>query len=69
MYQKSDIDYSEVTPLLSSTISQLERLRDEKSGQSLAQFLEVVPPEPQTDDDGYILFIIKICQMCKIKSH
>ncbi|XP_053400474.1 zinc finger protein 862-like [Mercenaria mercenaria] len=49
MYQKKDLTYSEISPLLSSTIGILEDLRDNRSGHMLAKFLKVTPQEPKLD--------------------
>ncbi|KAJ8303661.1 LOW QUALITY PROTEIN: hypothetical protein KUTeg_018771 [Tegillarca granosa] len=59
MYQKSDLDFSQVNPLLSSTIVVLENLRDSKCGSVLAEFLSVVPSEPMLDSDGLYTFQFK----------
>ena len=50
----SDIDLSEVMPLLGSTISRLGTLSDNKHGQSLSDFLKVIHPE--SDLDGLCTF-------------
>ena len=56
MYQSLNLNFSEVMPLLKTTIERLERLRDEKKGEVLARFLEIVPESPQTDHDGLVTF-------------
>ncbi|XP_045215333.2 zinc finger protein 862-like [Mercenaria mercenaria] len=56
MYQKKDLQYSEVSPLLTSPISMLEDLRDSKSGERLQGFLKVAPAEPTLDSDGLFTF-------------
>ena len=56
MFQKSDLDFSEVTPLLSSTIKNIENLQDTKNCERLDSFLASVPSVPQLDEDGLCTF-------------
>ncbi|XP_060571778.1 E3 SUMO-protein ligase KIAA1586-like isoform X2 [Ruditapes philippinarum] len=55
-YQKSDLDFSEVTPLLRSTVAKVESLGSKKDGTCLSKFLSQVPHEPQVGDDGLMTF-------------
>ena len=55
MFQRKDIDYAEVSPLLSSTVQRVEELGT-TPGQMLSGFLKVVPSEPQQDSDGLQTF-------------
>ncbi|KAH3895676.1 hypothetical protein DPMN_019841 [Dreissena polymorpha] len=43
MYQKKDLCYSEVTPLLTATIQTLEHLSETRSGPMMTKFLKVTP--------------------------
>ncbi|KAJ8303737.1 hypothetical protein KUTeg_018660 [Tegillarca granosa] len=52
MYQKSDLDFSQVNPLLSSTIVVLENLSYSKCG-------SCCPSEPMLDSDGLYTFQFK----------
>ena len=54
-FQSADLDFSEVAPLLMSTIAKVEKLQS-KSGPRLEQFLDNVPKEPQVDTDGLYTF-------------
>ena len=56
MYQKQDLDFTEVTPLLRSTIDCVNDFRVEKNGQMLTKFLSQVSAEPQVDVDGLVTF-------------
>ena len=56
MYQKSNLNFSEVMPIFKSTISTLETISDDKNGKVLIQFLGVVTSCPQTDQDGLVTF-------------
>ncbi|KAJ8312909.1 LOW QUALITY PROTEIN: hypothetical protein KUTeg_010282 [Tegillarca granosa] len=56
MYQKSDLDFSQLDPLLCSTITVLEGLRDSKSGSVLSELVSAVPAEPTLDSDGLFTF-------------
>ena len=56
MYQKKDIDFSMVTPLLTSTIESLVEIRDLRNGQILNSFLKAVPSEPSKDSGGLVTF-------------
>lgn len=55
-YQKENINYAEVTPLLTTTVETLEELRDSKSGEMLGKFLNSAPAEPKLDADGLYTF-------------
>ncbi|KAH3879156.1 hypothetical protein DPMN_003058 [Dreissena polymorpha] len=56
MYQKKDLCYSEVTPLLTATIQTLEHLSETRSGPMLTKFLKVTPQTPEFDKDGLCTF-------------
>ncbi|XP_053372821.1 uncharacterized protein LOC128546379 [Mercenaria mercenaria] len=56
MYQKQDLDFTEVTPLLRSTIDCVSDLQVKKNGQKLTEFLDQVPSESQVDADGLVTF-------------
>lgn len=56
MYQKSDLDFSQVDPLLCSTITVLEGPMDSKSGSVLSELVSAVPAEPTLDSDGLFTF-------------
>ena len=56
MYQKQDLDFTEVTPLLRSTIDCVDNLGVEKNGNKLTEFLSQVFSEPQVDVDGLFTF-------------
>ncbi|KAJ8321757.1 hypothetical protein KUTeg_000228 [Tegillarca granosa] len=56
MFQKTDLDFSKVNPMLHSTVSTLERLSDCKSGPILKGFLDSIPTEPVVDDSGLTTF-------------
>ena len=56
MYQKMNLSYSHVEPLLLSTISTLESLKDKKNGVFLVKFLSSCPSEPVVDGDGLFTF-------------
>ena len=55
MFQKKDLDFGEVTPLLRSTVDSLEG-PSATPGKKLAEFLKVVPGKPQVDSDGLETF-------------
>jgi hypothetical protein len=55
-YQRSDISFTDVEPLLRSTVDVLVTLKDDKSGENLGQFLKVAPSEPVVDGDGLLTF-------------
>lgn len=55
-YQKSDLDFSDVTPMLQSTIERIERLGSKKDGTYLRKFMSQVPTEPQVGEDGLTTF-------------
>ncbi|XP_052706729.1 zinc finger protein 862-like [Crassostrea angulata] len=57
--EKSDIDFSSVNPLLHSTVSVLERLRDSKDGNVLSSFLQQAPSSPSFDSSGLCTFDFK----------
>ncbi|XP_048763590.2 zinc finger protein 862-like [Ostrea edulis] len=57
-YQRSDIDFTEVNPLLLSTVEVLEGLRS-GSGGNLSQFLNQVPETPEVDSVGLCTFEFK----------
>lgn len=59
MYQKQDIAFTEVTPLLKSTIDIVDELRVKKNGFKLSEFLGQVPSEPSTDSDGLVTFMFQ----------
>lgn len=48
-FQRSDSDFSSVNPLLNSTVSVLERLRDSKYGTVLSSLLQQAPYSPSVD--------------------
>ena len=50
------MDFSEVTPHLSCTISKLEELKEKKNGPRLSKFLSVCPSEPVSDASGLFTF-------------
>jgi len=54
-YQRSDIDFTEVNPLLLSTVEVLEGLRSE-SGCNISRFLSQVPSQPSLDSSGLCTF-------------
>ena len=56
MYQKQDLDFTEVTPLLRSTIDCVNDLRVHKNGHMLNKFLSHVSSEPQVDAAGLVTF-------------
>ncbi|XP_053383125.1 E3 SUMO-protein ligase KIAA1586-like [Mercenaria mercenaria] len=56
MYQQKNLMYSDVEPLLTSTISTLESLKEKKNGTFLSAFLGSCPPEPTMDGDGLFTF-------------
>lgn len=58
-FQRSDIDFSSVNPLLHSTVSVLERLRDSKDGTVLSSFLQQAPSSPSVDSSGLCTFDFK----------
>ncbi|XP_053388248.1 zinc finger protein 862-like [Mercenaria mercenaria] len=55
-FQKSDLDFSEVMPMLHSTIDRVEHLGSKKDGTYLSGFISQVPDEPQVGDDGLTTF-------------
>lgn len=57
-YQRSDIDFTEVNPLLHSTVELLENLRFE-SGSNISRFLSEIPAEPSLDSSGLCTFEYK----------
>jgi hypothetical protein len=57
-YQRSDIDFTEVNPLLHSTVEVLENLRFE-SGSNISRFLSEIPAEPSLDSAGLCTFEYK----------
>ena len=57
-YQRSDIDFTDVNPLLHSTVEVLENLRFE-SGSNISRFLSEIPAEPSLDSAGLCTFEYK----------
>ena len=57
-YQRSDIDFTEVNPLLLSTVEVLEGLKSE-SGPNTSLFLSQVPAQPILDSMGLCTFQYK----------
>ena len=57
-YQRSDIDFTEVKPLLLSTVEVLQGLKS-GSGCNISRFLSQVPPEPSLDNSGLCTFEYK----------
>lgn len=55
-FQNKNLNFTEIHPLLTSTIEMLEQIRDKKSGEKLSKYLTVVPAEPQLDSDGLQTF-------------
>jgi len=56
-YQRSSISFTEIDPLLQSTVDVLVSLRDDqKCGQNLSRFLQIAPSEPVVDDNGLFTF-------------
>ncbi|XP_045211119.2 zinc finger protein 862-like [Mercenaria mercenaria] len=55
-FQKSDLDFSEVMPMLHSTIDRVEHLGSKKDGTYLSGFISQVPDEPQVGEDGLTTF-------------
>lgn len=55
-YQKSDLDFSEVTPLLHSTVAKIESLGSKKDGACLSKFLSQVPHEAKVGEEGLVTF-------------
>ena len=56
MYQKKNLMNSEVEPMLSSTISTLESLKEKTNGHALASFLASVLSEPMLDEKDLCTF-------------
>lgn len=54
MYQTKDLNYADVEPQLTSTISSLESLKEKKDGSYISTFLSACPSEP--DADGLYTF-------------
>ncbi|KAH3872482.1 hypothetical protein DPMN_035698 [Dreissena polymorpha] len=48
-FQKQDLNFAEVHPLLTGTIDSLAKLKDGKSGDKLSKCLSQVPSEPRID--------------------
>ena len=57
-YQRSDIDFTEVKPLLLSTVEVLEGLRSE-SGCNISRFLSQFPSQPSLDSSGLCTFVFQ----------
>ncbi|KAJ8300973.1 hypothetical protein KUTeg_022492 [Tegillarca granosa] len=58
-YQRSDIDFTEVNPLLHSTVEVIEDLANTCSGSNFTTFLADVPSEPSIDSAGLCAFEYK----------
>ncbi|KAJ8300535.1 hypothetical protein KUTeg_022054 [Tegillarca granosa] len=58
-YQRSDIDFTEVNPLLHSTVEVIEDLANTCSGSNITTFLADVPSEPSIDSAGLCAFEYK----------
>ena len=56
MYQKSDLDFTDVNPLLEGTIESIRELRETKTGTTLKKFISSAPSTPTVDDDGLTTF-------------
>lgn len=56
MYQKSDLDFTDVNPLLEATIQSIRELKESKTGATLKKFLLSAPSTPTEDDDGLTTF-------------
>ena len=56
MYQKSDLDFTDVNPLLEATIETIRELKESKTGSTLKKFLAAAPSTPSVDDDGLTTF-------------
>ncbi|XP_052264597.1 E3 SUMO-protein ligase KIAA1586-like isoform X2 [Dreissena polymorpha] len=55
-FQKKDLDFADVAPLLNSTVQTIELFSQGKWAGKLSTFLSQVPDEPQTGDDGLETF-------------
>ncbi|KAH3814634.1 hypothetical protein DPMN_143139 [Dreissena polymorpha] len=55
-FQKQDLNFAEIHPLLAATIDSLAEIKYGKSGDKLSKFLTQVPSEPQIDKDGLCTF-------------
>jgi hypothetical protein len=64
MYQKKDLNYGEVEPLLTSTVHTLETLKENKNGTSLSAFLSAAPSEPCLDENGLCTFEFQSHTIC-----
>ena len=56
MYQKSDLDFTDVNPLLEATIDTIKELKELKSGATMKKFLSAAPTTPTVDGDGLTTF-------------
>ena len=56
MYQRSDLDFTDVNPLLEATIETIRELKETKTGATLRKFVSSVPTTPTEDDDGLCTF-------------
>ncbi|KAH3837660.1 hypothetical protein DPMN_111061 [Dreissena polymorpha] len=55
-FQKKDLDFADVAPLLNSTVQTIEMFSEGKLGSKLSSFLSQVPDKPQIGDDGLETF-------------
>ena len=56
MYQRSDLDFTDVNLLLEATIETIRELKETKTGAMLRKFVYSVPTTPTEDDDGLCTF-------------
>lgn len=56
MYQKSDLDFTDVNPLLEATIQSIRELNESKTGATLKKFLLSVSSTPTEDVNGLTTF-------------
>ena len=52
MYQKRDLDFTDVNPLLEATVQSIRDLKESKTGATLRKFLLSAPGTPTEGDDG-----------------
>lgn len=56
MYQQSDLDFTDVNPMLEATVETIQELKETKTGATLKRFLASAPATPTVDDDGLTTF-------------
>ena len=56
MNQRSDLDFTDVNPMLEATIETIQELMETKTGATPKKFLASAPATPTVDDDGHTTF-------------